>query len=153
MSALTELLAPISQFVAALDLSQPAAAEAALNAQFPAEGAAVAAIRAAANAALADGSICNKGEGALKYSRVAKPEQDAGRCSIDAVSMTSTSGPFHTHIKGEACLCFPDNAQVTFEGRNATWMVLPVGSRHAPRVENGHMLILYWWPGGAVAWG
>lgn len=153
MSDLNTLLAEVSIFVPTLDLTQPAAAEAALEARFPARGPQVAALRAAAEAAVAAGSICNKGEGALKYSRLAKAENDPGRCSIDAVSMTDTEGPFHTHVKGEVCLCFPDDAQVTFEGRNATWMVLPVGSRHAPRVEHGHMLILYWWPGGAVLWG
>jgi hypothetical protein len=153
MSDLKDLLAPISRMVATLPLDDAAAAERALEAAFPAQGPAVAAITAAAKAALAAGTICNKGEGAMKFSRLAKPEQDPGKCSIDAVSMTSVAGPFHTHVKGEVCLCIPDSNTVTFEGRNATWMVLPVGSRHAPTVVGGHMLILYWWPDGAVAWG
>ncbi len=153
MSDLKELLAPISRFVSTLDLADATAAERALETAFPAQGEDIALIATAARTALAAGTICNRGEGSMKFSRIAKPENDPGRCSIDAVSMDSVAGPFHTHVKGEVCLCFPDDNSVTFEGRNATWMVLPVGSRHAPTTAGGHMLILYWWPEGAVAWG
>jgi hypothetical protein len=150
---LASMLAPVSTFVNGLDLSKPADAEARLAKEFPPEGPFVAAVRDRARAALAAGEICQKGENGMKFSRVAKPEADPGRCSIDAVHMDRAKGPFHTHLRGEVCLCLPDDATATFEGRRATWMVLPVGSRHEPRVDHGSMLILYWWPEGAVAWG
>jgi hypothetical protein len=153
MSDLKPLLGSVSQFVAGLDLTRPAEAEAALIQRFPPSGAEVTALSAAARAALAAGTICQRGEPGMKFSRVVKPEQDPGGCSIDAVHMNASKGPWHTHLKGEVCLCLPDDPAAKFEGRSATWMVLPVGSRHEPTVTDGSMLILYWWPEGAVAWG
>jgi len=147
----TALLAPISRFVATLDLANTAAAEAALAREFP--PAKVDAIAVAARAALASGAICGRGEPGMRFSRVAKPENDAGACSIDAVHMTNAAGPVHTHTKGEVCLCLADSGTPTFEDRSATWIVMPPGSRHVPEVKRGSMLILYWWPQGAVAWG
>jgi hypothetical protein len=102
--------------------------------------------------ALKDRKICFRGEPGMTFSRVVKPEADVGGCSIDAVHMTNSVGPVHTHLKGEVCLCFPTDKNAKFEGRSATWMVLPPGSRHCPTVTDGSMLILYWWPEGAVAW-
>ncbi len=152
MTDLKTLLDPISRFVKGLDLSKPQAAEAALAKQFPAKSPAVAAIETAAKAALADGTLCDRGEPGMRFSRFAKPKDDPGGCSIDAVCMADAAGPVHTHLKGEVCLCFPLEGTPTFEGRSATWMVLPVGSRHVPTVKGGKMLILYWWPEGAVDW-
>jgi hypothetical protein len=153
MADLKSLLAPVSKVVVQLDLTQPPAAEAELNRQFPPAGAVVEALATAAREALAAGTICQRGEPGMKFSRVLKPEQDVAGCSIDAVYMNSSKGPWHTHLKGEVCLCLPDSPSAQFEGRSAAWMVLPVGSRHEPTVTGGAMLILYWWPEGAVAWG
>ncbi len=152
MSDLKSLLAPVSRRVKTLDLSKPAEAEAILNREFPPTGPAVGAIAAAARAALSAGTICHRGDPGMRFSRVVKPEADEGGCSIDAVHMASSSGPVHTHTKGEVCLCLPEDASATFEHRRETWMVLPPGSRHVPTVRDGTMLILYWWPEGAVAW-
>ena len=44
----------------------------------------------------------------MRFSRVVKPQDDAGGCSIDAVFMQDSAGPVHTHTLGEACLCFPN---------------------------------------------
>lgn len=152
MSDLKSLLAPISTFVATLDLEDAGLAEQALAHRFPPEGEEVSAVTSAALAALKAGTICQKGEGALKFSRIAKPEADPGHCSIDAVWMDSSVGPVHTHLKGEVCLCIALAGTPNFEGRTDRWMVLPPKSRHNPTVKNGTMLILYWWPDGAVAW-
>lgn len=153
MAELKELLEPVSKLVKSLDLKQAAAAEAALEKAFPSGSPGVRAIAEAAKGALAAGAICGRGEPGMKFSRVVKPEQDAGGCSIDAVFMENASGPAHTHTKGEVCLCIPQEGQAQFEGRTATWIVMPAGSRHVPTVKGGSMLILYWWPEGAVAWG
>jgi len=149
---LKTLLAPISRVVRGLDLTNPAACEGALQAAFPPSSPAIAEIRTAALAALEAGTICQRGEAGMKFSRVVKPEQDAAGCSIDAVFMTDASGPVHTHTKGEVCLCIPTQGAPTFEGRGDTWIVMHAGSRHVPTVRGGSMLILYWWPDGAVAW-
>jgi hypothetical protein len=152
MNPLKSLLEPVSLFVATLDLDDAEAAEAALNAQFPPQDSVVLAIDVAAREALASGAICHRGEDPVRFSRVAKPDGDPGGCSIDAVHMINGVGPAHVHTEGEVCLCIPLDGHPTFDGESKTWMVLPKGSRHAPRVEGGTMLILYWWPRGAVAW-
>jgi hypothetical protein len=150
---LKTLLSPISQFVAKLDLTDVVKAEAELNRAFPPSSPAIQAIRVAAEAAQKAGTIADRGEANMKVSRVVKPKEDVAGCSIDAVYMHDSSGPVHTHTLGEVCLCFPASGKPTFEGRDATWIVMPAGSRHVPTVKGGAMLILYWWPQGAVAWG
>lgn len=152
MSQLVESLRPVSELVAALDLEDAVRAEARLDAAFPPGGGAVSRIRELALEALRDGSICNRGEPPMTFSRILKPAADAGGCSVDAVCMDSTAGPVHTHLKGEVCLCIPLEGAPVFEGRAKEWMVLPPGSRHSPTVAGGKMLILYWWPEGAVSW-
>jgi uncharacterized protein DUF4863 len=153
MDDLNSLLAPVSRLVAALDLADAPAAEAALARQFPPGSEGIRRIEESARSALAAGSICTRGEPGMRFSRVIKPQDDIAGCSIDAVHMTNAAGPAHTHTRGEVCLCFPDSGSPTFERRCATWMVLSPGSRHVPEVKGGSMLILYWWPDGAVAWG
>lgn len=153
MSDLKSLLEPISRTVPELDLSDAAAAEAALNERFPPDSAEIASIREAAFAALAAGEIAERGEPGMKWGRLSKPEETPGGCSIDVVYMSDSAGPPHTHTKGEVCLCFGESDTATFEGRGDTWIVMPAGSRHVPTVASGSMLILYWLPDGAVEWG
>lgn len=153
MSELQSLLEPVSRLVVTLDLSDTDAAEAALTSAFPADGDAVREIERAAREGIENGTVCHRGDDTLRFSRVVKPEADPANCSIDAVYMhDGHKGPFHVHLEGEVCLCFPDDEDAAFEGRKATWMVMPPGSRHEPLVTGGSMLILYWWPNGAVAW-
>ena len=147
------LLEPISRHVVTLDLSDTAAAEQSLEEHFPFDGEHVQGIVAGAVLAAQQGTICDRGEPGMRFSRVVKPKDDVAGCSIDAVYMDSSEGPAHGHPKGEVCLCISESEEATFEGRRAHWLVLPPGSHHRPRVENGAMLILYWLPEGAVAWG
>ena len=153
MTDLKSLLDPISRLVGELDAADPAACERRLAEAFPPGSPDLERIREAAVAALETGAICDRGEGTMRFSRVAKPEETACGASIDAVCMDSCAGPAHTHPEGEFCLCFPLDGEPRFEGRADTWIVLPKGSRHVPAVEGGRMLILYWLPGGAVVWG
>jgi hypothetical protein len=152
MSDLKSLLAPISKVVKTLDLADIAKAEAELNRLFPPNSPEIQQIRTLAVESLRAGALCNRGEANMKFSRVVKPQDDAGGCSIDAVYMDRSSGPVHTHTKGEVCLCFPLEGDARFEGRGDTWIVMHSGSRHVPTVTGGAMLILYWWPEGAVSW-
>lgn len=152
MSDLKSLLEPVSRLVTTLDLSDTAAAEAALGAAFPPNGDRIRDIETSARAGIADGTVCHRGDDGMRFSRINKPEADAANCSVDAVYMTDAKGPRHSHTKGEVCLCLPDDDTATFEGRHTTWMVLPPGSTHEPTVAGGAMLILYWWPDGAVSW-
>lgn len=150
---LATLLAPISTTVPALDLADAAAAEAELERRFPPGSEALAAIERAARQAFAAGAVAHRGEPPMRFSRVIKPEADAGGSAVDCVYMEACSGPAHTHPNGEVILCFPDAPGVTFDGRASTWVVHPRGSRHVPTVAGGSMLLLYWLPGGAVVWG
>lgn len=152
MNDLKALLAPISRAVKSMDLTDIRSAEEQLNRLFPPSSPEIQQIRDAAFAALAAGSICNRGEAGMKFSRIVKPQEDAGGCSIDAVWMENSAGPVHTHTKGEVCLCFHQSGTPKFEGRGETWIVMHAGSRHVPTVTGGSMLIIYWWPEGAVAW-
>lgn len=152
MSDLKSLLSPISKFVKTMDLTDVEKAELALNKQFPPGSAEIQQIKKLAEEALKNNIICNRGDANMKFSRVVKPQDDAGGCSIDAVFMENSSGPVHTHTKGEVCLCFPQSGNAKFEGRGETWIVMHAGSRHVPTVTDGSMLIIYWWPEGAVAW-
>lgn len=153
MSDLKTLLTPISRFVPELDLGNAAAAEAALNERFAPDSEEIASIRAAAFAALEAGEIAERGEEGMKWGRLSKPQDTPGGSSIDVVYMSDSSGPAHTHTKGEVCLCFGESESATFENRSETWVVMPSGSRHEPTVRGGSMLILYWLPEGAVQWG
>jgi len=153
MHALKDLIRDVSVFVGTLDLQDAAGAESELEKRFPPQSQAVRDLIESARVALEKGEICDReGEG-VRFSRVLKPEEDAGGCSVDAVLMEDSQGPWHTHLEGEVCLLIPLEGQPRFDGRNSTWMVLEKGSRHAPKVEGGRMLILYWWPKGAVKWG
>jgi hypothetical protein len=153
MSDLAGLLEPMSRFVSELDLSDAPDAERRLRERFPADCEEVRAVREAAFRALEAGAICERGEPGMTWGRISKPDQTPGGCSVDAVHMSSSSGPVHSHPKGEVSLCLHEDDTATFEGRHDTWVVLPAGSRHVPTVEAGSMLIFYWLPEGAVTWG
>ena len=153
MNDLKHLIADVSRVVATLDLTDTAKAEIALNDRFPPDGPIVTALQAASRSALAGGTICQMEKDGIRFSRVVKPKDDAGGCSVDAVLMDESVGPPHTHLRGEVCLCMPEAGTPAFDGRTDPWVVMPTGSRHAPTVTGGRMLILYWWPEGAVQWG
>jgi len=153
MSDLIPLLTNVSEVVVTLDAADPASAETALNERFPPDGEAVQAIREAAFAGVAAGTVCDRGEPGMQFSRIIKPAADPAGCSVDAVFMEDSEGPAHTHPNGEFCLCLADTGSPTFEDRSDTWIVLPSGSRHVPTVKGGRMLILYWLPEGSVTWG
>ena len=98
-------LKPLLDFCQNLDLSDPAAAQAALEAEFPFGGEYVQGIAAAMRAGVADGSMCHMGEDPVRFSRVLKPSEDTHGFSADAVLM-SAPGPRHRHPQGEIDLCF-----------------------------------------------
>jgi hypothetical protein len=110
MSELRDLLTPVSALLAELNLDDPAAVEAALVERFPPDGEAFATIAAAARAVLAAGTICDRGEAPVRFSRIAKPEEDPHGFSVDAVLLERTAGPRHTHPRGEISLCLVEEA-------------------------------------------
>jgi hypothetical protein len=146
------LLDPLLQIMKTLDLSDPAACEAALAKAFPFEGEQLKKIGDAFQQGVDEGWLCDREGGEVNYSRVRKPEHD-GAFSIDAVRM-NCAGPGHTHPKGEIDLCFPVLGTPSFDGNDATgWHVYAPGSWHVPTVQNGTSNILYFLPEGAIDFG
>lgn len=150
-TAFVAALEPILAHVQTLDLQDPAAACAALEAKFPIEGEAVQAIKRQMREGVDAGWLCEKEAGGVRFSRPKKPANDDD-LSVDAVHMNQP-GPGHTHPNGEVDLCFHVDGAPTFDGRPEGWTVYPPGSWHIPTVANGTMDILYFLPGGKIAFG
>jgi len=144
-----EAMRPLLDFVAGLDLEDPAAAKAALDETYPLDGEVVASLRAAMEAGVADGSLCHMGEDPVRYSRVFKAAEESAGLSADAVLM-SAPGPRHVHPNGEVDLCFALDGEPRFDGNPPGWTVYAPGSEHVPTVRGGTMLILYLLPQGAI---
>ncbi|MHC4822720.1 MAG: 4-hydroxylaminobenzoate lyase, partial [Planctomycetota bacterium] len=126
-------LAPLLKFAAGLDLSDPAAARASLEQEFPFDGEAVQLLRASMVAALEAGEICNHGEDPLRYSRVFKQSEETLMFSADAVLMNG-AGPKHRHPEGEIDLCFSLDGDPRFDGKPEGWVVYGPMSVHIPTV-------------------
>ena len=148
LDTLTTALAPIFDVLQDADPSDPALA-ARLNEALPVDGDECTVVRAAAEAGVGEGWLCDREAGGVKFSRVSK---DAHGLSIDAVHM-SAPGPGHEHPNGEIDLCFAVDGQPTFDGQAPGWTVYPPGSWHVPTVSGGVMDILYFLPGGAIRFG
>ncbi len=142
-------LQPLFAFAATLDLKNPEAAREALEQEFPFSGEAIQALRADMVQQLEAGSICNRGQDPLRFSRVVKPSTDSLQFSVDAVLMNG-AGPRHCHPQGEIDLCFALDGKPTFDGNPEGWTVYGEESIHIPTVAGGTMLILYLLPDGAL---
>jgi len=121
-----------------------------LEATLPLAGPVCAAVRAAATAGVAEGWLCNKENGGVKFSRPVKPSPATHGYSVDAVVMDRVAGPKHRHANGEINLCFTEDGDAKFCGHREGWVVFGKGSVHVPVVTDGRMLILYFLPGGAI---
>ncbi|WP_332613181.1 DUF4863 family protein [Achromobacter sp. ESBL13] len=107
-------------------------------------------IFAACQQGVADGWMCNREGGGIRYGRVIKPADDLGGCSVDVVDMDDLAGPHHAHPNGEIDLIMPLTADARFDGHGAGWLVYGPGSAHSPTVTQGRALVLYLLPGGAI---
>lgn len=108
-------------------------------------------LKAACEAGVAAGWLCNREGGGIRYGRIFKPADDLDGFSVDVVDMANIAGPHHVHPNGEIDLIMPlggDDAR--FDGRPAGWAVMPAGSAHRPTVSQGRALVLYLLPHGAI---
>lgn len=135
--------------VAGVDPSDPDAARAALEAAYPSGGDDARALRDAMVAAIEAGTLCERGDDTLKWSRLRKPEDNDHALSVDVVWM-SAPGPKHRHPNGELNLCFAIDGDPRFDGHPEGWVVFPPDSAHVPTVTGGRMLIAYFLPEGAM---
>jgi len=142
-------LTPLLEYVAGLDLADPSAAQRSLERDFPADGAFVTELAAQMRAGVADGSLCNRGGGSVRFSRVFKACGETCGLSADAVLMDGP-GPLHRHPLGEVDLCLREAGEPSFDGKPAGWVVYGPGSEHVPTVTGGTMLILYLLPQGSI---
>ena len=145
---LAALISPFTRHVGRRGLD--AALEADLNRTFPASGAAVQQLLQACRTAIAEGWMCQREAGGIRFGRVIKPAEATGGFSVDVVDMADVVGPHHRHPDGEIDLVMPLDGPARFDGRGAGWVVYGPGSAHRPTVRGGRALVLYLLPGGAI---
>jgi hypothetical protein len=107
-------------------------------------------LKAACEAGVAAGWLCNREGGGIRYGRVFKPADDLHGFSVDVVDMADIAGPHHSHPNGEIDLVMPLEGDALFDGRPAGWVVMPPGSAHRPTVTQGRALVLYLLPAGRI---
>jgi len=127
-----------------------AALDAWLNAEHGIGSTTYAALKASCEQGVAEGWLCNREGGGIRYGRIFKPAVDLQGFSVDVVDMADIAGPHHVHPQGEIDLIMPLDEGATFDGRPAGWCVYPPGSAHRPTVRNGRALVLYLLPQGQI---
>ena len=147
----TALIASLSQRIVGKSLDAHLAAE--LNATLPAGSPLFDEVFAACRAGVAQGWMCNREAGGIKYGRVVKPGDATHGFSVDVVEMDSIAGPHHRHPNGEIDMVMPLTPDAKFDGHGAGWVVYPPDSAHSPTVSNGKALVLYLLPQGAIEFG
>lgn len=121
-----------------------------LNAEHGATSASYGALKAACEAGVAAGWLCDREGGGIRYGRIFKPAPDLQNFSVDVVDMKDIAGPHHAHPNGEIDLIMPIEGEATFDARPAGWLVYPPGTAHRPTVANGRALVLYLLPEGRI---
>ena len=99
---------------------------------------------------VAEGWLCNREGGGIRYGRIFKPADDLSGFSVDVVDMQDLQGPHHAHPNGEIDLIMPLEGEALFDGHAAGWLVYPAGSAHHPTVTQGRALVLYLLPQGSI---
>jgi hypothetical protein len=127
-----------------------AALDAWLNAEHGPDSASYQGLAAACRQGVADGWLCNREGGGIRYGRIFKPADDLHGFSVDVVDMNDIAGPHHAHPLGEIDLIMPIDEGARFDGRPAGWLVCPPGSAHHPTVAGGRALVLYLLPEGRI---
>ena len=107
-------------------------------------------LKQACQTGVAEGWLCNREGGGIRYGRIFKPDAGLNGFSVDVVDMHNIAGPHHRHPNGEIDLIMPIEGDARFDGRPAGWMVCPAGSAHSPAVSDGRALVLYLLPEGSI---
>jgi len=121
-----------------------------LNAECGADSATYRALKASCERGVAEGWLCEREGGGIRYGRIFKPAPDLHGFSVDVVDMRDIAGPHHVHPHGEIDLIMPVDGDARFDGRPAGWLVCPPGSAHRPTVTGGRALVLYLLPDGRI---
>jgi Domain of unknown function (DUF4863) len=147
-TAFRDLIANLSQQIAVRPLDS--VLNTWLNTEHGVNSATYQNLKAACVTGVAEGWLCNREGGGIKYGRIFKPADDLRGFSVDVVDMTNVAGPHHTHPNGEIDLIMPIEGDACFDGQPAGWMVCPPGSAHSPTVTQGRALVLYLLPQGSI---
>lgn len=107
-------------------------------------------LKAACEVGVAEGWLCQREGGGIKYGRIFKPDDELHGFSVDVVDMDTIAGPHHTHPLGEIDLIMPQDDTATFDGHGAGWLVYRPGTAHPPTVAHGRALVLYLLPEGRI---
>jgi hypothetical protein len=99
---------------------------------------------------VAEGWLCQREGGGIRYGRIFKAAPEQHGFSVDVVDMRDIAGPHHSHPLGEIDLIMPVEGDALFDGRPAGWLVCPPGSAHRPTVSQGRALVLYLLPDGRI---
>ena len=121
-----------------------------LNAHHGTDSATYLKLKQACQTGVAEGWLCNREGGGIRYGRIFKPDAGLNGFSVDVVDMHNIAGPHHRHPNGEIDLIMPIEGDARFDGRPAGWMVCPAGSAHSPTVSDGRALVLYLLPEGSI---
>ena len=108
------------------------------------------ALRDACLDGVAQGWLCDREGGGLRYGRIFKPTPELQGFSVDVVDMKDLAGPHHSHPLGEIDLIMPIDETARFDEHPAGWLVCPPGSAHHPTVTQGRSLVLYLLPQGRI---
>jgi hypothetical protein len=142
------LIAEFTAPLAGRALDATLAAE--LNREHGPGSAAYEALFAACRAGVAEGWMCEREAGGIRYGRVVKPAPATQGFSVDVVDMNDCAGPEHAHPNGEIDLVMPTEGAARFDGHGAGWVVYGPGTTHRPTVSGGRALVHYLLPGGAI---
>ena len=121
-----------------------------LNRELGAESAEFQRLQQSCREGVAEGWLCQREAGGIRYGRVFKPDAELQGFSVDVVDMDDCVGPHHGHPNGEIDLVMPLEGDARFDGHPAGWVVYPAGSAHHPTVAGGRALVLYLLPGGSI---
>ena len=121
-----------------------------LNRELGAESAGFQRLQQSCREGVAEGWLCQREAGGIRYGRVFKPDAELQGFSVDVVDMDDCVGPHHGHPNGEIDLVMPLEGDARFDGHPAGWVVYPAGSAHHPTVAGGRALVLYLLPGGSI---
>src|SRR5690349_5678293 len=73
-------------------------------------------LKVACQAGVAEGWLCEREGGGIRYGRIFKPADDLHGFSVDVVDMNDIVGPHHSHPNGEIDLIMPIEGEAQFDG-------------------------------------
>lgn len=92
-------------------------------------------LKQACETGVAEGWLCDREGGGIRYGRIFKPSADLHGFSVDVVDMKDIAGPHHSHPNGEIDLIMPIEGDAQFDGHPAGWLVYLPGSAPAHRIQ------------------